>query len=292
MPPWLDQELTKRCRKAFDAGDYENAVFSALKVFETRASGVIGEQEHLFGVKLMDALLSPDKGKLRLATVRGEQEGVHQTVRGLFLWLRDSSGHRFVEYGPERACEVICFVNFLLSFLRQSIRSEIPVRTVETVMDRYIMADFDGDGTQEKVIVTLPDFEKNRRGQLLVLDPSGSDLRKVVLLEDFPQHSLYFLEARDLNSDGVLEIIASSPAGAHGERMHIFRWDGQSYVCVGEFFSDAPSIEIEDVDHDGMDEVTVKQRDYKTDPMSNSIFQIFHWVDGRYQLMQERKTAS
>jgi hypothetical protein len=158
-------------------------------------------------------------------------------------------------------------------------------------MDGYIMADVDGDGTQEKVIVTLRDFETNRPGQLLVLDPSGSDLRTFVLLEDFPEHSLYFLEARDLNSDGALEIIASSPAGAHGERMHIFRWDGESYICVGEFFSDAPSIEIEDLDHDGIDEVTVKQRDYRTDPILNSIFQIFHWVDGRYRLIQESKIA-
>ena len=88
----------------------------------------------------------------------------------------------------------------------------------------------------------------------------------------------------DATAFGSFAGIASSPAGAHGERMYIFRWDGHSYVCVGELGSDAPSIEIEDIDQDRIDEVKVKQRDYKTDPISNSVVQVFHWVEGKYQL--------
>jgi hypothetical protein len=91
---------------------------------------------------------------------------------------------------------------------------------------------------------------------------------------------------RDKISSVSALLAASSPAGAHAERMHIFRWNGKSYTCVGEFGSDAPSIEIEDIDHDGVEEVTVKQRDYATNPISNSVHQTFYWIEGRYQLVQ------
>jgi len=46
--------------------------------------------------------------------------------------------------------------------------------------------------------------------------------------------------------------------GAHSESMFIFRWDGSTYRCVGELLSDAPSIEIKDIDGDGLAEVLVK----------------------------------
>ena len=152
-------------------------------------------------------------------------------------------------------------------------------------MDRYVLGDVDGDGVKERVCVTVSDTANIKGGDLVVLDSKGSDLKKLVLLEDFAEINSYFLEVRDINSDGVLEIIASSPVGAHGEKLYILRWDGESYVRVGEFFSDAPSIEVRDIDADGMDEIVVKQRDYATDAIANSILQIFRWVGGKYQLV-------
>ncbi len=291
-PTWVDLELRQRCKKPFEVADYENAVFAALKILETRATAMLAQKGNLYGVEIIDALLSPNTGQLQLGSNKAEQEGAHQTFRGLFLWLRNPSGHRFVEYGREQAYEVICFVDFLLLFLKQRVRAEVPVEVVETTVDRYLLADVDTDGTQEKVIVSLPDMESRTQGQLLVLDPVGSDLRKFVLLEGFPEFSIYFLDARDLNSDGVLEIIASAPVGTHSESMHIFRWDGQSYACVGEFISDAPSIEIEDLDHDGIHEVIVKQRDYQTDPIKNSIIHIYHWVAGKYEIVQQTRVQA
>jgi hypothetical protein len=80
--------------------------------------------------------------------------------------LRNPSGHRFVEYGPEQAFELVCFVNFLLGFLRQTVRSQKTVRFVGSAMDRYILADLDGDGIEEKLIVTLPGGGENQHEQL------------------------------------------------------------------------------------------------------------------------------
>lgn len=154
-------------------------------------------------------------------------------------------------------------------------------------MEGPLLADVDGDGVQETIAVECPDRERGAAGHLFVLDPVGGDMRKFVLLDDFPQGSLYFIDARDLNCDGTLEIIASSPVSAHSDRMYVFRWDGRSYACVGEFTSDAPSIEMTDVDGDGKVEVVVKQRDYAGGPIDRSIARVYKWVAGRYELAQE-----
>lgn len=286
FPAWIDAELVERCKKSWEVADYESAVFIAFKVLETRAASISGGSKGLHGVKIIDNLLAPGSGGLRVSSIKSEQEGIHQTFRGLYLWLRNPSGHRFMHFGDVQAFELLCFVDFLLSFLHETHGMEIPVDVVDSPVGQYFLADVDCDGIQEKVILTERKLNGRTQSQLLVLDPDGPNLRKHVLQEVSAIFKGASLEVRDLNRDGIPEMVLSAPVGAHSESMYIFRWDGSTYQCVGEFLSTAPSIELKDLDGDGLAEIIVKGRDYRGDPITESVFEVYHWINGRYELVQ------
>jgi len=286
FPSWIDTELVERCKKSWDADEHEIAVFIAFKILETRATSYLGGSKGLHGVKIIDSLLAPESGSLQVSSIKSEQEGIHQTFRGIYLWLRNPSGHRFIHFGDVQAFEILCFVDLLLSFLHEAHGKEIPVQVVDSPMGENFLADVDSDGIQEKVILTKRILDGKTENQLLVLDPDGPNLKKHVLGEVGGIFRWPSLQVKDLNRDGIPEIVLSAPVGAHSESMYIFRWDGSNYPCVGKFLSTAPSIEIKDLDGDGIAEIIVKERDYRRNPITDSVFEVYHWINGRYELVQ------
>lgn len=48
-------------------------------------------------------------------------------------------------------------------------------------------------------------------------------------------------------------------------------------------FSDAPSIEIKDIDRDGSNEIIAKMRDYDKDPIVYSYTKTYKYTDGSWR---------
>lgn len=129
------------------------------------------------------------------------------------------------------------------------------------------------------------------RSELYVLKQTGSGLQKYKLLENFLEFSVFDIEVKDVNADGRPEILVSTPVGAHAESMYAFHWDGSEYKQIGDFWSDAPSIEVRDLDGDGICEVRTVCRNYDKNPLADSFVKIFHWDGNEYVVGEEYATT-
>ena len=286
----VTQELRKHCEHAWSTGDYETAVFNALKVLEGHIADAVAEKG-LVGTQLIDAALAPKTGKLKIKEHSAEQEGFHQTVRGLFLLLRNPSAHRFVEYTPKEAAAIISFTSFLLESLNRVIASQDPFLDFKQGFSHYVLADSDGDGKQEKIVVVKKEPFPSTKSELHILKQSPVGLQRYQLLDDFLEFGVYTIKVKDINKDGLPELLISTPVGAHAESLYVFRWNGTGYQQIGDFWSDAPSIQVTDLDGDGMCEVQTMCRNYDKNPLSNSFVKVFHWDGTQYVLCEEYETT-
>jgi len=83
-----------------------------------RAMGKAGSD--LEGVKLVDALLGPDKKKLVFSSHSGEQEGVRMLYRGAMQFIRNPPMHKLIEYRGDTARLLIRLVDSLLQLLSEA----------------------------------------------------------------------------------------------------------------------------------------------------------------------------
>lgn len=83
-----------------------------------RAKGKAGSD--LTGVKLVDDLLTPEKGKLVFSSHYGEQEGVRMLYRGAMQFIRNPPMHKLVEYPENTARLLIRLVDSLLQLLSEA----------------------------------------------------------------------------------------------------------------------------------------------------------------------------
>jgi uncharacterized protein (TIGR02391 family) len=103
-------------RRAFEAGDLELAVHSALRAVEVAVRDASGLPNAVHGVDTMVQAFRPTSGPLiDAAAPPGEQEGLIQLFRGAHLAYRNPASHRDVEYAdPAEAAEVVLLANLLL----------------------------------------------------------------------------------------------------------------------------------------------------------------------------------
>ena len=69
--------------------------------------------------------------------------------------------------------------------------------------------------------------------------------------------------------------------GVHSEWLYLYSFDGSRIKEEARIFSDAPSIEIKDINHDGVKEILAKHRDYEKNPIINSYIKIYKFPEKR-----------
>lgn len=102
--------------KAFMRGEYDVAVFQAMKAVEVSVRETARLPEGLLGVKLMREAFSPEKGPLTDMTAEaGEQVGRMEFFAGAIASYKNPHSHRDVDLNdPAEALEVILLANHLL----------------------------------------------------------------------------------------------------------------------------------------------------------------------------------
>jgi len=117
----LHPRLAQRIQQQFLLGEFELAVFAAMKEVEVRVRELANESQSLLGVKLMQQAFSAEKGVLTDPEADpGERVAMMELFKGAIGLFKNPTSHRPVDYDdPTLASEVILFADLLLRLLDQ-----------------------------------------------------------------------------------------------------------------------------------------------------------------------------
>ncbi len=117
----LHPRLAQRIRQQFLLGEFELAVFAAMKEVEVRVRDLAKASQSLLGVKLMQQAFSAERGVLTDPDADpGERAAMMDLFKGAIGLFKNPTSHRPVDYDdPTLAAEVILFADLLLRLLDQ-----------------------------------------------------------------------------------------------------------------------------------------------------------------------------
>jgi uncharacterized protein (TIGR02391 family) len=115
----LHPRLAQRIQQQFLLGEFELAVFAAMKEVEVRVRELTKASQSLLGVKLMQQAFSAEQGVLTDPEADpGEQVAMMELFKGAIGLFKNPTSHRPVDYDdPTLASEVILFADLLLRLL-------------------------------------------------------------------------------------------------------------------------------------------------------------------------------
>jgi uncharacterized protein (TIGR02391 family) len=114
----LHDLVERRARRQFLLGEYEQAVFVAMKAVEVRVRELAQLGDDCFGVDLMNRAFGPTGALTDQTAVKGEQEGIRSLFVGAYAVLRNPTGHRDIDYDDiAEAAEAVMTASLLMRIL-------------------------------------------------------------------------------------------------------------------------------------------------------------------------------
>lgn len=114
----LHPTLEQRVRRQFLLGEYEQAVFVAMKAVEVRVRSLAGLGNDMIGVPLMTKAFREGGALTDPEAVPGEQVGTMNLFQGAYAVLRNPAGHRDVNYDDvTEAAEAVATASLLMRIL-------------------------------------------------------------------------------------------------------------------------------------------------------------------------------
>ena len=105
-------------RPQFLMGEYELAVFAAMKAVEIRVRKLAGLSDAAFGVDLMKKAFGTTGALTDPSATGGEREGTRELFSGAYGVLRNPAGHREVNYDDvSEAAEAVLTASLLMRIL-------------------------------------------------------------------------------------------------------------------------------------------------------------------------------
>ncbi len=105
-------------RRQFLLGEYEQAIFVAMKGVEVRVRELAGLSEDAIGVDLMNKAFGPTGPLTDPSAVKGERDGTRALFAGAYAVLRNPSGHREIDYDDvAEAAEAVTTASLLMRIL-------------------------------------------------------------------------------------------------------------------------------------------------------------------------------
>ena len=110
--------IERGARRQFLLGEYEQAVFVAMKAVEVRVRTLAGLGDDLIGQALMTQAFRQGGPLTDPAAVAGEQVGAMNLFQGAYAVLRNPAGHREVDYDDvTEAAEAVATASLLMRIL-------------------------------------------------------------------------------------------------------------------------------------------------------------------------------
>jgi uncharacterized protein (TIGR02391 family) len=110
--------IEQRVRRQFLLGEYEQAIFVAMKAVEVRVRKLGDYSNDIIGVDLMTRALKPGGPLADPDAPSGEVDGTMMLFRGAYAILRNPSGHREVSFDDvTEASEAVMTASLLMRML-------------------------------------------------------------------------------------------------------------------------------------------------------------------------------
>jgi uncharacterized protein (TIGR02391 family) len=110
--------IQRKARPQFLLGEYENAIFVAMKAVEVRVRRLANYGDDVFGLDLMTQAFKPGGPLADPAIPKAEVEGTMALFRGTYAVLRNPSGHREVSFDDvTEASEAVMTASLLMRML-------------------------------------------------------------------------------------------------------------------------------------------------------------------------------
>ena len=112
----LHPRIANKVWSAFMRGEFDVAVFQAMKAVEVATREAAGLTNDLLGVKLMRKAFDPNNGALSdMEAEESEREARSALFAGAIVSYKDPHSHRDIHLGdPSEAIEIITLANHLL----------------------------------------------------------------------------------------------------------------------------------------------------------------------------------
>jgi uncharacterized protein (TIGR02391 family) len=115
--------IEQRVRRQFLLGEYEQAVFVAMKAVEIRVRNLAQLGDDVVGVNLMTQAFRANGRLTDPEAISGEQVGMMNLFQGAYAVLRNPAGHREVDYDDvTEAAEAVAMASLLMRILDRAER--------------------------------------------------------------------------------------------------------------------------------------------------------------------------
>lgn len=114
----LHPKIIQRCQQLFETGQYDDAIFNAMKTVEEEIRSRASAAPTDLGVALVSKVMNPNQPKLIFSSVNAEQEAAHSMYRGAIGSFKNPLSHRFLDTSdPIKTFEILGFASLLMRML-------------------------------------------------------------------------------------------------------------------------------------------------------------------------------
>jgi uncharacterized protein (TIGR02391 family) len=211
---WLADFELRRELDRLSPTDFAGHVRTAFIVLERRIRQTAGLAEHDFGTDLIDKAFAPDSGVLQpVSPAKAECAGLHNLLKGIFLYYRNPVAHRPIDYNSYSARRVLTLIDHALHLVNEAADAAFDIDNFVgpqegTILHRHdFRLDIDGDGDKEIVAVIgfgpVTGPEGLRQHVAAVILKKTGDVYKRIPAESIPVpvvHEVGIVEVRNVTS--------------------------------------------------------------------------------------------
>lgn len=117
----LHRRIVERCQVLFENGQYDQAIFVAMRTVEEEVRSRISADPSDLGVALITKAFRPDSPLIKVSSVPAEQESAYYLFRGAIGSFKNPLSHRSLGIcDPTRTFECLAFASLLMRMLDET----------------------------------------------------------------------------------------------------------------------------------------------------------------------------